>query len=79
MAVKALKTRSCSRSTIIFIAIEPKKVIDGNPLIVHNLSLQRMAWAIKHDKDATTRNENLIEPRGIVGVGRWGGELAPVN
>ncbi len=27
-------------------------VIDGNPLIVHNLSLQRMAWAIKHDKDA---------------------------
>jgi hypothetical protein len=32
-------------------------------LIVHNLSLPRIPWAIKHDKDATTRNENLIEAR----------------
>ena len=59
MAVKASKTRSCSRFTIIFIASNPKKVIDGNPLIVHGLSLQHMAWGIKLDKDATTRIDLL--------------------
>jgi hypothetical protein len=43
----------------MFIASNPKEVIDGNPLIVHGLSLQRMAWAIKLDKGATTRIDLL--------------------
>jgi hypothetical protein len=64
MGVKASKTRSCSRSTIIHRVTQ--KGNRWKPVDVHNLTLQRMAWTIKLDEETTTRIDLLQRDNPII-------------